>query len=147
MDEVTQALARRTGSQVVPSGAVVANSLGLSIQVPAKLVYLTDGRTRSVRVGNTVILLKHTPPKDMPLGSPLSAMVFQALHHLGRGNADPEAVSRLRRRLSSEERRQLLKDAHHVTDWVAATVRRICAERAPDQRGQPMTLSDLDSRP
>lgn len=129
LDEVAQALARRTGSHAVPSGAVAANSLGLSTQVPAKPVYLTDGRTRSVRVGNTVIVFRHTPPKDMPLGSPLSAMVFQALRHLGRENVDAETIARLRRRLPPEERRQLLRDAHHVTDWVAASVRKICADK------------------
>lgn len=126
MDEVAQALARKTGSRVVPSGAVATNSLGLSTQVPAKSVYLTDGRTRSVRVGNTVIVLKHAPPKDLPLGSPMSAMVFQALRHLGRKAMGPEMIARLRRRLSPEERRRLLKDAHHVTDWVAAAVRKVC---------------------
>lgn len=126
LDEVAQALARRTGSRVVPSGAVAANSLGLSTQVPAKPVYLTDGRTRNVRLGNTVISLKHTPPKDLPLGSPMSAMVFQALRYLGRKAIGQETIARLRRRLSTEERQRLLKDTHHVTDWVAATVRKVC---------------------
>lgn len=45
LDEIAEALARQTGSKVVPSGAVAANRLGLSTQVPAKPVYLTDGRT------------------------------------------------------------------------------------------------------
>ena len=49
-DEIAEALARQTGSKVVPSGAVAANRLGLSTQVPAKPVYLTDGRTREVRI-------------------------------------------------------------------------------------------------
>ena len=126
MDAVAQALARRTGSRVVPSGAVAANSLGLSTQVPAKPVYMTDGRTRSVRVGNTVIVLKHTPPKDLPLGSPMSAMVFQALRHLGHKAVGLETITRLRRRLSRTERQRLLKDVHHITDWVAAAVRKVC---------------------
>jgi len=126
MDEIAQALARRTGSRVVPSGAVAANSLGLSTQVPAKPVYMTDGRTRSVRVGNTIIILKHTPPKDLPLGSPMSAMVFQALRHLGHKAVGLETITRLRRRLSQTERQRLLKDAHHITDWVAAAVRKVC---------------------
>ncbi|MBI5882352.1 MAG: hypothetical protein HZB91_04525 [Elusimicrobia bacterium] len=127
LDEVAQALARRTGSRIVPSGAVAANSLGLSSQVPAKPVYLTDGRTRTVRLGNTIISLKHAPPKDLPLGSPMSALVFQALRYLGREAIEQETIARLRRRLSSEERRRLLKDAHHITDWVAAVVRKACA--------------------
>lgn len=128
IQEVALALARRTGSRVVASGAVAANSLGLSTQVPAKPVYLTDGRTRRVRVGNTVIFFRHTPPKDLPLGSAMSAMVFQALRHLGRKAVGAETVARIRRRLSPLERRRLLRETHHVTDWVAATVRNISTE-------------------
>src|SRR5262245_24533067 len=40
-DEIAQPLARQTGSRIVPSGAVAANRLGLSMQVPAKPTYLT----------------------------------------------------------------------------------------------------------
>ena len=46
LDEIAEALARQTGSRVVPSGAVAANRLGLSTQVPAKPVYLTDERAK-----------------------------------------------------------------------------------------------------
>lgn len=53
-DEIAEALGRQTGSRVLPSGAVAANRLGLSTQVPAKPVYLTDGRTRQVRIGVSV---------------------------------------------------------------------------------------------
>src|SRR4051794_6480783 len=81
-EEVAQALARKTGSRIVPSGAVAANALGLSTQVPAKPVSLTDGRTREVRVGNTVFTVRHAAPKDIPAGSPSSALVIQALHFL-----------------------------------------------------------------
>lgn len=129
IDEIAQALARKTGSRVVPSGAVAANSLGLSTQVPAKLVYLTDGRTRSVRVGNTIFILKHAPPKDLPLGRPTSAMVFQALRYLGREVVEQDTITHLRRRLSSQERRRLLKDVNYVTDWVAAVIRQICTRK------------------
>ena len=47
-DDVAQALARETGSQVQIAGARAANALGLSTQVPAKSTYLTDGPSRRV---------------------------------------------------------------------------------------------------
>jgi hypothetical protein len=128
VDEVAQALARKTRSRIVPSGAVAANALGLSTQVPARPVYLTDGRTRQVRIGNTVFTVKHAAPKDLPLGSPLSAMVFQALRYLGRDAITEETVARLRRRLSPGEKRKLLADARYATDWVAAVVRQVVAD-------------------
>jgi len=42
-DDVTAVLAAKTGSRVQISGARAANLLGLTDQVPAQLVYLTDG--------------------------------------------------------------------------------------------------------
>lgn len=126
IDEVAQTLARKTGSRVIPSGAVAANRLGLSTQVPAKPIYLTDGRTRTARVGNIVLLLKHAPPKDLPWGHPTSALVFLGLRYLGKRAIGDETIARLRRRLSPADRRRLLKDIRYATDWVAEAVREVC---------------------
>ena len=125
LDEIAEALARQTGSRVVPSGAVAANRLGLSTQVPAKPVYLSDGRTRQVRIGGTLLQIRHAAPKELPAGSRTSAMVFQALRHLGQAAMDDRVVAQLRRALSAEQRRELLRDARYTTDWIAAVVRQV----------------------
>lgn len=126
MDAVAQAIARKTGSRIVPSGAVAANWLGLSTQVPAKPVYLTDGKSRSIRAGNTVFTMKHVSPRDLPLGSPTSAMVFQALRHIGEGSINEGVITHLRKRLTAEDRRKLLKDLLYVTGWISGAARKVC---------------------
>lgn len=128
LDDIADALARQTGSQVVPSGAVAANRLGLSTQVPAKPVYLSDGRTRQVKIGNTTIQIRHAAPKELPVGSRTSAMVFQALRHLGQAAVDDKVIGQIRRALSADQRRGLLQDARYTTDWIAAVVRQIAQE-------------------
>ena len=125
LDEIAEALGRQTGSRVVPSGAVAANRLGLSTQVPAKPVYLTDGRTRKVRIGNMLFQLRHAAPKELPAGSRTSAMVFQALRHLGQDAVDERVIVRLRRSLSTQQRDEVLRDARYTTDWIASVVREI----------------------
>ena len=82
-DEIAESC-RQTGSRIVPSGATAANRLGLSTQVPAKPVYLTDGRSRQVRIGGIVFQVRHASPKELSAANRTSAMVFQALRHLGR---------------------------------------------------------------
>src|ERR1700747_403109 len=47
-DDVAKALAGRDRPRLQPSGAYAANALGLSDQVPARAVYLTDGPSRTV---------------------------------------------------------------------------------------------------
>jgi hypothetical protein len=127
-DEIAHALARQTGSRVAPSGAVAANRLGLSTQVPAKPVYLTDGRSRQVKVGNMVFVVKHVPPKELPSGSPTSAMVFQALRHVGQDAIDTQMIARLRGALSDAQRHGLVRDARYTTDWIAEVVQRVAEE-------------------
>jgi hypothetical protein len=104
---------------------VAANRLGLTTQVPAKLVYLTDGRTRQVKVGGTSIQIRHVPPKELPLGSPINAMVFQALRHLGQGIVDEKVIGLIRKALTREQRRALLSDARYTTDWIAVAISKI----------------------
>ena len=47
-----------------------------------KVVYLTDGRTRTVQVGKRQIILKHTTPRNMATAEKSSGLVIQALRHL-----------------------------------------------------------------
>ena len=135
LDEIADALGRQTGSRVVLSGAVAANRLGLSTQVPAKPVYLSDGRSRQVRIGSTVIQIRHAAPKELPLGSRTSAMVFQSLRHLGQVAVDDQVVAQLRRALSPKQRQELLRDARYTTDWIAAVVRQIVQDEAEVSHG------------
>ena len=51
LDDIAQAIARRDHSRIVPTGDYALNSLGLSTQVPANAVYLTDGSPRRISVG------------------------------------------------------------------------------------------------
>ncbi len=124
-DEIADALARQTGSRVVPSGAFAANQLGLSTQVPSKPVYLTDGRSRQVRVGNSVFTMKHVAPKELPAGSRLSATVFQALKHLGKDAIDDRVISRIRQFVPTKVRKELQRDAQYTTDWIGQFVRMV----------------------
>ena len=62
-DDVAQALARETGSQVQIVGARAANALGLSTQVPAKSSYLTDGPSAVACLPSGTSIVRHAPPK------------------------------------------------------------------------------------
>ena len=63
-DHVAAALASRTGSRIQISGQRAANLLGLSQQVPAQLIYLTDGPPQKITIGSQVITLKPARPSE-----------------------------------------------------------------------------------
>ena len=68
IDAIVKALKGRDKILLQPSGGYAANLLGLSDQVPMKIVFLTDGPARRVQIGKQVIMLKHTTPRAMATG-------------------------------------------------------------------------------
>ncbi len=65
IDAVVEALQGRDAIHVQTSGGYAANLLGLSDQVPMKIVLLTDGPARRIELGKQVIQLKRTTPRTM----------------------------------------------------------------------------------
>jgi hypothetical protein len=126
-DAVARAISTRDGTRLQPSGGYAANLLGLSEQVPMKVVFLTDGPTRKVVLGKQTIILKQTTPKNMATAGRTSGLVIQALRHLGPRHVDDSLVASLRQRLDPADKRQLLKDLQHAPAWVAAVMRQIAA--------------------
>jgi hypothetical protein len=122
---VAKALAGKAGTRLQPTGAYAANLLGLSDQVPAKVVFLTDGRTKHVRLGKLDIALKKTSPRNMATAGKISGLVIQALRYLGKTHVNDNTVKRLDRRLSPRDRRQLLKDVAYAPAWIADIMRRL----------------------
>jgi hypothetical protein len=89
-EQIALALAGKDNLRIQPSGAYAANLLGLSEQVPAKVVFLTNGPERRRKVGNQEIVLKRTTPKNMPTAGRASGLVIQALRYLGQNHiAEP----------------------------------------------------------
>ena len=56
-EEVAKGIAKRDKIKLVPTGSYALNALGLSTQVPMKLVFLTDGAARTIKVGKRTIKL------------------------------------------------------------------------------------------
>lgn len=117
VETVVQALERKDGLRFAPSGVYAANLLGLSEQVPAKVVYLTDGAARSIKVGPQVIRLQRTTPRNMATAGRLSGLVIQAFKSLGAVHITPARIARLRQ-LPAVERTKLLDDLSLAPAWM-----------------------------
>jgi hypothetical protein len=124
-EDVARALAKRDSARIQPTGAHAANLLGLTTQVPVKVVYLTDGGSRRVNLGRLQVVLRETTPRQMVTAGRISGTVIQALRWLGKRHVDDSTVAQLRRRLSPSDKRQLLADLRHAPGWVADVMRRV----------------------
>lgn len=127
-DDIAQALARRDGATVQPAGAMAANLLSLSEQVPARAVYLTDGPSRAVKVGALTVQLMKRPLRQVSSASSMSSLVCAALRSLGKANVTSERIAHLRNTLSAADRRQLVKDLPLAPAWMHPHLRYIAGE-------------------
>jgi hypothetical protein len=130
IDEAARTLARRYRWKIVPEGAWAANLLGISTQVPARIVYLSDGPATKVRIGKRTIHFKHARPQAMAGSGGSPGLVVQALRYLGKEAVNRGMVLRLRRLLSEAERRKLVRSTRFGVDWIYETARKIAGESA-----------------
>ena len=129
-DKVAKALAGRDHTRLQPTGAYAANALGLSEQVPAKAVFLTDGPSRTVRIGPTTIQLRRTTARNMATAGRLSGLLIQALRELGKEHVTPERRKHLKRTLPADKRRELLKDLRLAPAWMHPIFRELAEDGA-----------------
>ena len=129
-DKVAQALAGRDCARLQPAGAYAANVLGLSEQVPAKIVYLTDGPSRTVQIGSTTIQLRRTTARNMATAGRLSGLLTQALRELGKEHVTPERLEHLKRTIPISERRELIKDLRMAPAWMHSIFRELADEES-----------------
>lgn len=118
VDSVVKALAGKDKLRVQPAGVYAANLLGLSEQVPAKVVFLTDGASRSVHAGPMHITLKRTSPRNMAAANRMSGLVIQAFKSLGPKHVTPQSLAHLRKILPASERARLLSDLDLAPGWM-----------------------------
>jgi hypothetical protein len=127
-ETVAKALASGGQQRLLPGRAYAANLLGLTEQVPAAVEYLTDGPPRRRKVQRLSVVLKRTTTKNMATADRMTGTLIQALRFLGKDKVGPEAVEILRRRLSPEDKAQLVSDIPLAPAWMASIFRRIAAE-------------------
>jgi len=124
-DLVAKALTGKHAVRLQPSGAYAANLLGLSDQVPAKIVFVTDGTAKRVKVGGQEISLQRTTPRNMATAGRLSGLIIQALRYLGKAHVDDNTLRRLKLKLKNSDRASLIKDVAYAPAWIGDILRQL----------------------
>jgi len=124
-DTLAQAWARKNGLRIVPSGAYAANLLGLTTQVPAKITYYTNGRTKTIKLGQHSIRLLNRGPKTMEVHGGTSALVLQALRYFGKDKVTPKMISHLKSLLSKKDKTELKNNLGHAPAWMQPGLKQI----------------------
>lgn len=109
VDEMVKAIAHRDKSKVQPCGMTALNMLGLSTQVPTKYTYLTSGSSRKLNLGDRIIELKRSVPKNFVFKTTLGALLMQALKSLGEKNISKQEIVQISKLIDNEKRMEQFK--------------------------------------
>jgi len=125
LDAVANAIARNSGFAIYPSGAVSANILGLSNQVPAQNIYWTHGKSMTKKIGINSLIFKHIRTNPIPNTPSIVMIVINALNYLGKNKIDDSVAIRCSRVLQDSDKKYLQKMSSKVSGWLADFIPKI----------------------
>lgn len=128
-EKVAHEFASSRGETIARHGAAAANALGLTTQVPTRLVYLTSGPSRQLKLGAQVVELKHVPSWQLAFPKQTAGEAVRALLWMGKEQA-PMALAKLKPKLTFTERKQLNLSRQNLPEWLAQSVSQVLTASA-----------------
>lgn len=123
LDSIIKAIQVNLHIKCQPSGAYAANLLGLSEQVPAKIVLLTDGATKNYKIGNKEITFKKTVPKNMATAGTMTSLIIQSIKYLGKDHLSKRHYLHIRNQLAKKDVEHLKRHYHLAPAWIAKIIK------------------------
>jgi hypothetical protein len=129
IDQVAYAYARKFSWRIEVSGDSALNLLGLSTQIPAQYIYLSDGPSKSYDVMGVQLNFKKSSLKDIGFKHRESTLIVQALKALGKEHLSAEVFAKIREQIAKESFAKILRDTQGSTGWIYESIKLICQER------------------
>lgn len=120
-EKVVEEISSTRAETVVPHGAAAANSLGLTTQVPTKLVYLTSGKSRRLKLGAQVVEMKHAPQWMLLPSQRAAGEAVRALAWIGKTRAS-EALMALKQKLPPSTVQELVALRPALPGWLSKSI-------------------------
>jgi hypothetical protein len=124
IEDIAYGIAKRDKIRIVPTGSYALNTLGLSTQVPANVVFVTDGAPRRIAVGKRRgILFKHTSEvRSLAYKSKLLMLIVSALREIGENKATPKQLEIIKLHLANVSQKEFDADIQLMPIWVRKTL-------------------------
>ncbi|HHX7325990.1 TPA: DUF6088 family protein [Streptococcus pyogenes] len=124
--ELALAIARKYNWNIAPYNSTALNLLGISTQVPTHYKYISSGRYKEYKIGDTILEFKKVNPGEIANMSLKTATVIQAIKSLGKENITNEVIQKIRENLTEKERIDLMNESKSVPSWIYEVIREIC---------------------
>ncbi len=123
--ELALAIARKYNWNIAPYSSTALNLLGLSTQVPTHYKYISSGRYKEYKIGDTILEFKKVNPGEIANMSLKTATVIQAIKSLGKEDITSEVIQKIRENLTEKERTDLMNESKSVPAWIYEVIREI----------------------
>lgn len=125
MDNAAEALAQKYKIRLQPTGAQAANLIGLSEQVPARLVYLTDGTYKKIEIGGSQIIFRKTMPRNMELAGTHMGLLVEALRYFRKKNITSKIENKIQKQLQQISKTQINKAMKFAPLWIHELIKKL----------------------
>ncbi len=127
MEELVLAIARKNEWVISPTGDFALNILGLSTQVPARIVYLSSASSCSYEYGRQVIRFIQAPLKEINFKHYESKLLVQAILTLGESyRIENDCLKLLGKNFSPVQKELILEDTTDTYKWIRETIIKVC---------------------
>lgn len=123
--EIALAIAKRDGVDIFPTGSYALHALGLSTQVPANAVFITNGSPRKINIGRKKdILFKHSDnAHNFEYKSKEMQLVVAALKEIGKGLATDEELTIIKEIVGRVPENQFKHDLALAPNWIIKLIK------------------------
>lgn len=117
--DIAKTLADSTGETIVMHGAEAARQFQLSTQVPMRLIFYTNGDSRTLKIGNSSVELKHVNPSRLVAAGTLAGLAISALIYCGKDNVSNATIDKIKKELSKQDFKKVLNEIENMPVWLA----------------------------
>ena len=120
IEEIAEGIAKRDRVRIAPTGSYALYQLGLTTQIPANVVFITDGSQRRVSIGKGKgILFKHSSEmRIFAFKSQMMALIVAALREIGENNVTEGQLAIIREHLAVVSEEDFTNDIQLAPIWV-----------------------------
>jgi hypothetical protein len=126
IEDIAKAIAKKEKARLIPTGLYALNKLGLSTQVPMRVVFLTDGAPRVIKVGKkATIRFKKTVAKHLAFKGKITVLVIFALKEIGKDKVTDSQLKLIKESLAFEKEENIIHDASLAPEWISKIIQKM----------------------
>ena len=115
---VAQTVAAKFRWSIYPSGDTALNFFGLSTQIPAKLVFISSGPSKTLETPFGTIRFKHSALRETSFDHMESGLVVHALREIGQANLTQDITNRIKSKFSDSLLQKIRRDIITSANWI-----------------------------